>query len=162
MLSPVSDLCKGKKKRSAFTFQEDCILSHLVQLFGSQKWDLISSCMIDRTPRQCRERWKSYLTPGLSNGPWSEQEDNMLLELHERFGPKWVQISKYFNGRSDSNIKNRWYTHLAQSPKRPNIESIQPEQQSEEPVLSTEKSGFPFDLTTEEYSFDMWNPVLME
>ena len=102
----------NKKKRSAFTFQEDCLLSNLVMMFGNQKWDIISSCMIERTPRQCRERWKSYLSPGLSNGPWSEQEDNLLLDLYYQYGTKWVTISKYFQGRSDSNVKNRWYTHL--------------------------------------------------
>ena len=36
------------------------------------------------------------------------QEDQALLDAYERLGPRWVQISHCFVGRTDTHIKNRW------------------------------------------------------
>jgi hypothetical protein len=40
--------------------------------------------------------------------PWSQSEDDLLRQKHSEFGPKWAQISPFFNGRSDVALKNRW------------------------------------------------------
>lgn len=50
----------------------------------------------------------SYLSPKLNKNPFTEQEDKTLLELVQNMGPKWVSIAKYFNGRTDNQIKNRY------------------------------------------------------
>jgi hypothetical protein len=80
----------------------------LVAQHGTDRWDRIASGMEGRTSRQCRERWKSFLAPGHVNGPWSELEDNLLLALYKQHGPRWAFITRFFNGRSDYNVKNRW------------------------------------------------------
>ena len=42
------------------------------------------------------------------NGPWTREEDQLLMRLYQQYGPKWAQFTKFFKGRSDYNIKNRW------------------------------------------------------
>lgn len=105
---------KGSKSRKKFTKEEDMQLIHLVSIFGSNNWSAVAKSMRGRTTRQCRERYKTYLSPGINQAPWSADEDTQLILLYQTMGPKWAEIAKYFNGRSDNNVKNRWYTHLKQ------------------------------------------------
>ena len=101
-----------KRRRVAFTLEEDKLLQQLVRIHGEDNWLAVARGMIGRTPRQCRERYRSYLMPELKNGPWSTEEDNLLLHLVKIYRNKWVHIASHFDGRSDSNVKNRWYTHF--------------------------------------------------
>ena len=102
---------KHRIERRKFTEEEDMTLIYLVNLFGETHWPLIAKSIEGRTARQCRERYKTYLAPDLSNGPWTKDEDELLKELVEEIGLKWAEIAKRFNGRSDNNVKNRWYTY---------------------------------------------------
>jgi hypothetical protein len=88
------------------------MLSRLVRLYGSSKWDHVAQFMPGRNARQCRERWRTFLSPSLINGPWSHAEDQFLAALYRQHGSKWSLIAKSFPGRSDCNIKNRWTRHL--------------------------------------------------
>ncbi|OHS93974.1 hypothetical protein TRFO_11451 [Tritrichomonas foetus] len=97
-----------KHSRKAFSPEEDALIANFVNINGATKWDIVASFLPGRNARQCRERWRSSLSPGLTNGPWTKEEDKLLVKLHSQFGPKWSQISKYFVGRSDYNVKNRW------------------------------------------------------
>ena len=108
---------KKLPQRNKFTPEEDQILRELVQKHGFNDWSVISASMPNRSARQCRERYKNYLAPELTNGHWSEEEDNLLLLKYQEFGPKWAQISKFFPSRSEVNIKNR-YSHLLNKQKK--------------------------------------------
>ena len=101
---------KEEKKtvRVKFTHEEDQKLIELVKQFGDKSWKKIASIMKTRTTRQCRERYINYLNPSLLNGPWTEDEDKLLVEKVKEMGPKWAQIVKCFKARSDVNIKNRY------------------------------------------------------
>jgi hypothetical protein len=39
-------------------------------------------------------------------------EDALLLEKINELGRSWAAIGRFFNGRSENDIKNRWYSHL--------------------------------------------------
>jgi hypothetical protein len=54
----------------------------------------------------------NYLSPHVRSGPWTEEEDALLVRKMNEIGPSWSSISEFFNGRSDNDIKNRWYAHL--------------------------------------------------
>jgi hypothetical protein len=71
-------------------------------------WKQIAFFMPNRSARQCRERWKNYLIPGLNFSPWTWKDDALLREKFNELGPKWAQIVKFFPGRTDTNCKNRW------------------------------------------------------
>ncbi|KAH0799647.1 Myb-like DNA-binding domain containing protein [Histomonas meleagridis] len=110
--------CK-KNHRKAFSPSEDFLLTRLVNLHGDKNWELISMFMNGRNARSCRERWRSFLNPEIINGPWSHEEDQLLVKLVREIGPKWKRISQEFKGRSECNLKNRWMRHLRQMIEKP-------------------------------------------
>lgn len=91
-----------------FTTDEDAQLSELVRLHGEEDWMTISCLMPGRNPRQCRERWRHYLSPAVSLAPFTPHEDARLLRKYAELGPKWKAIAAFFEGRTDINVKNRW------------------------------------------------------
>jgi hypothetical protein len=99
---------KKSKGRRMFSAEEDNRLKALVAQFEDPDWKFIAAQMANRTPRQCRERFKNYLSPDLSSRPWSETEDDLLHEKVSQIGQRWAQISPFFLGRSDVSLKNRW------------------------------------------------------
>jgi hypothetical protein len=62
----------------------------------------------DRNARQCRDRWDSYLSPSVRNGPWTPQEEQLLTELVRQHGSSWKRIATFFPSRTDINVKSRW------------------------------------------------------
>ena len=97
-----------KSRKSKFTPDEDSKLIQLVNQFGENKWSLIVSFMDGRNVRQCRERWRHYLSPSISKAPWTMMEDYLLDQKYAEFGPKWKKIAEFFPNRTDINIKNRF------------------------------------------------------
>ena len=108
-------ISKKRNKRQTivkrkFTDSEDIALASLVEIHGQNNWKLIARNMpSDRTPRQCRERWKYYLSEGLpNNDDWTHEEEKLLLEKYEIYGPHWAKIAKFFDHKNDINLKNRF------------------------------------------------------
>jgi hypothetical protein len=106
---------------------EDARLVELVGLFGDSDWGSIANHMPNRTVRQCRERWLYFLTPSIRNGPWSAEDDALLLQKFEEIGSQWKAMTRFFPGRTEINIKNHYAVLLRRrapfsgdpSPKRP-------------------------------------------
>ena len=96
-----------KKRRHKFTKEEDETLIQLFNQFG-KNWKIIAKGMNGLTPRQCRERYQDYLSPGIRNESWTPEEEKLLVEKFNEYGPKWTTIAKFFNARTDVNIKNHW------------------------------------------------------
>ncbi|XP_022895402.1 transcription factor MYB44-like [Olea europaea var. sylvestris] len=47
-------------------------------------------------------------------GPWSAEEDQILIRMVERYGGRnWSLISKYVNGRSGKSCRLRWCNQLS-------------------------------------------------
>uniref|UniRef100_W8B9G9 Myb protein n=1 Tax=Ceratitis capitata TaxID=7213 RepID=W8B9G9_CERCA len=91
---------------------EDNLLKGLVGQFGDQ-WELIAPQFKDRTEQQVQQRWAKVLNPELIKGPWTKEEDEKVVELVRRFGPKkWTLISRYLNGRIGKQCRERWHNHL--------------------------------------------------
>ena len=99
---------ESKSTRQKFTAEEDARLIDLVRIHGNKAWKKIASIMKTRTTRQCRERYINYLSPNVTNGPWTAEEELLLIEKVQEMGPRWPKIAKYFQSRSDVNIKNRY------------------------------------------------------
>lgn len=105
---------KQKNIKIKFTPEEDEKLKNLVQTHGTNCWTLIAGLMGNRNARQCRERWKNYVNPELRNEPWTLEEDKLLVEKYEEYGPRWNKIAKHFANRSDNSLRNRWQLMLRQ------------------------------------------------
>lgn len=91
-----------------FTHDEDILLKEIVKEFGDSDWNLIASKMPSRNARQCRERWVNYLADNVNRSPFTPEEDLLLLQKHRDLGRRWVQISKFFDNRTDISVKSRY------------------------------------------------------
>ena len=100
-----SNMNKPKQK---FTKEEDEILIKQVQIHGEKHWNSVAKSLQGRTAKQCRERWKNYLSPQVSHNEWTQDEELLLTKLVNKYGKKWSKIAKYFPTRTDVSIKNRW------------------------------------------------------
>ncbi|KAH0795285.1 Myb-like DNA-binding domain containing protein [Histomonas meleagridis] len=98
----------GGNLRHKFSKQEDETLKRIVQQHGEGNWSVIASCMKNRTARQCRERYKNYLSPNIKNDPWTQEEEILLEKKYAELGPRWAKIALFFESRSDVNVKNHW------------------------------------------------------
>lgn len=50
--------------------------------------------------------------PNLSNAPWTEEEDKKIVAAQSKFGNRFAEIAKYFQGRSESVVSHRWHLVL--------------------------------------------------
>ena len=100
-------------KKGAFTQEEDSLILDHVKENGTNNWPLLQDKLPGRSPKQCRERWFNHLDPTLKKSPWTLEEDSLIKENVKKYGMKWSFISRFVEGRSDNDIKNRWYSYLS-------------------------------------------------
>jgi hypothetical protein len=51
-----------------------------------------------RTGKQCRERYRNHLSPHINHAPWSSEEDELLIRLHNSLGRHWTKFVDYLLG----------------------------------------------------------------
>ncbi|XP_026434019.1 transcription factor MYB124-like isoform X2 [Papaver somniferum] len=93
-----------------WTQQEDDILREQISINGTENWAIIANKFKDKTTRQCRRRWYTYLNSDFKKGGWSPEEDMVLCEAQKIFGNRWTEIAKVVSGRTDNAVKNRFTT----------------------------------------------------
>jgi hypothetical protein len=98
--------------KGSWTREEDMMIMQFVNEKGTKDWTKLATLLPGRIGKQCRERWRNHLDPGVNREPWTEQEDNILIDMYEKMGSKWVKIADHLPGRSDNAIKNRWNSTL--------------------------------------------------
>nr|XP_016848353.1 PREDICTED: myb-related protein A isoform X4 [Anolis carolinensis] len=107
---------KGTKKicnRVKWTRDEDEKLKKLVEQHGTADWTFIASHLQNRSDFQCQHRWQKVLNPELIKGPWTKEEDQRVIELVQKYGPKrWSLIAKHLKGRIGKQCRERWHNHL--------------------------------------------------
>jgi hypothetical protein len=96
-----------RKKKEPFSKEDDTKLRDVIASLGQLNWTAIAEHLPGRSPRQCRERWKLYLSPDINLEPWSLEDEQRLLKMYFTVGPKWTLISKTFPNRTANNIKNK-------------------------------------------------------
>ncbi|KAL8504108.1 hypothetical protein ACS0TY_022731 [Phlomoides rotata] len=113
---PLHGRTTGPTRRSTkgqWTAEEDEILRMAVQRFKGKNWKKIAEYFKDRTDVQCLHRWQKVLNPDLVKGPWSKEEDEVIVELVNKYGPKkWSIIAQHLPGRIGKQCRERWHNHL--------------------------------------------------
>ena len=80
---------------------------------GGKSWRTISSYLIGKSEVQCLHRWSKVLNPALVKGPWTEEEDQKVVELVAKCGAKkWSAIANELPGRIGKQCRERWHNHL--------------------------------------------------
>ena len=111
-----SDLLGGPddfKEKRKWTAEEDMRLAALVDTFKGKNWKKVAEGLDGRTDVQCLHRWQKVLNPELVKGPWSKEEDDTVMHLVHKYGPKkWSLIASFLPGRIGKQCRERWHNHL--------------------------------------------------
>ncbi|NXF80059.1 SNPC4 protein, partial [Sclerurus mexicanus] len=103
-------------KRKEWTKDEDQMLLELVQEMrvGSHiPYKKIAYYMEGRDSAQLIYRWTKSVDPSLKKGPWTPEEDAMLLAAVKKYGERdWYKIRTEVPGRSDAQCRDRYLKAL--------------------------------------------------
>ena len=84
------------------------MLGEAVFKYGGKNWKKIAEVLPGRTDVQCLHRWQKVLNPSLIKGPWTEEEDRLVVQLVHQHGPqKWTQIAEHLPGRIGKQCRER-------------------------------------------------------
>ena len=98
---------------AGWTNDEDEALAKAVETNKGKNWKKIAESLPGRSDVQCLHRWQKVLNPELIKGPWTEEEDNIVLKLVAENGPqKWTHIAEHLPGRIGKQCRERWHNHL--------------------------------------------------
>jgi len=112
---------ENRKHKNNWSKEEDIILSKAVAMYKGKNWKRIAEALPGRTDVQCLHRWQKVLNPELVKGPWTDDEDNLVLRLVAEHGPqKWTFIAEHLSGRIGKQCRERWHNHL-----NPRIKKVQ-------------------------------------
>ena len=100
--------CMTFSRSGRFDESEDAILLDMVSRNGARNWTSIAAALPGRSARQCRDRYSNYLAPEINRSSWTDEEERLLIEKHQEYGPKWSLIAQFFENRSTNCLKNHW------------------------------------------------------
>ena len=120
LLITLSFICSSysMQQKNFWTPEEDQKLTDLVNSYNDHpKWIEIASQMPGRKGNQCRERWFHSIDPKIKRGDWTDEEDQLLIDLVNSYNghPKWIKIAEQMSGRTNIQCRKRWKLYLDQN-----------------------------------------------
>lgn len=74
-----------------------------------------------RTQKQIKEHYINFLRPNIKKDDWTLQEDLKLVRLMNMYGKNWKYLEQNFEGRTQNQIKNRYFGRLKKINEKKNI-----------------------------------------
>lgn len=82
-------------RKGPWTPEEDEILAAYVIKHGEGNWNIVQkNTGLYRCGKSCRLRWTNHLRPNLRKGPFSKDEQRVVVEMHARLGNKWSKMAQ--------------------------------------------------------------------
>lgn len=76
-------------KKGPWTPEEDQKLVDYIQKHGHGRWRTLPKLAgLKRCGKSCRLRWANYLKPDIKRGKFSEEEQQIIINLHAVLGNK--------------------------------------------------------------------------
>lgn len=94
--------------------QDDDLLLQLKTQTSKEFKEIAEEIGGNKTAAQCLRRWHKVVNPELVKGPWTMQEDELLRQLVDHYGPRdWTTIASQIQGRIGKQCRERWHNHLS-------------------------------------------------
>lgn len=139
---------KQKLRKGLWSPEEDEKLLNHITKHGHGCWSTVPRLAgLQRCGKSCRLRWMNYLRPDLKRGAFSQDEEDLIIELHAVLGNRWSQIATRLPGRTDNEIKNLWNScikkKLRQQGLDPNTHKplTEADRSKAAPIISTERTS---------------------
>jgi hypothetical protein len=95
-----------------FTPDEDAVIMRARLADPPESWTAIADRLEQRNAWQCKYRWKRCLAPEVNSGPWTPEEDQLLVDKINEMGTAWAAMKYSFQGRTSDALENRWHRHI--------------------------------------------------
>ncbi|CAN6848102.1 hypothetical protein YC2023_014203 [Brassica napus] len=129
-------------KKGPWTVEEDKKLINFILTNGQCCWRALPKLSgLLRCGKSCRLRWINYLRPDLKRGLLSENEEQMIIDLHAQLGNRWSKIASHLPGRTDNEIKNHWNTHIKKKLRKMGIDPMTHKPLSEQEGAQQQAQG---------------------
>ncbi|KAI4219910.1 MAG: hypothetical protein L6R36_007995 [Xanthoria steineri] len=71
-------------------------------------WNSVALRIDGRSNKDCRKRFYNGMADALRKGPWTSEEDQMLVRLINKHGTAWAVVAPEMGTRSDAECSKRW------------------------------------------------------
>ncbi|XP_038970575.1 transcription factor MYB61 [Phoenix dactylifera] len=128
---------KQKLRKGLWSPEEDEKLLKHITKYGHGCWSSVpKQAGLQRCGKSCRLRWINYLRPDLKRGTFSQEEEDLIIEVHAVLGNRWSQIAAQLPGRTDNEIKNFWNSCIKKKLRQRGIDPT-----THKPLAETQQGG---------------------
>nr|ADQ53510.1 MYB protein [Phyllostachys edulis] len=139
---------KQKLRKGLWSPEEDEKLMNHITKHGHGCWSTVPKLAgLQRCGKSCRLRWINYLRPDLKRGAFSQEEEDLIIELHAVLENRWSHIATRLPGRTDNEIKNLWNSCIKKKLRQQGIDPnthkplTEVDRSKAAPTISTERTS---------------------